>query len=73
MQRLQPEAAYFGPGSGVRTAYLVVNIDDPSQIPSISEPFFQEMGATVEFIPVMTADDLAKGLSMLQQEASVAN
>ena len=67
MQKLKPEVAYFGPGNGMRTAYLVVNIDDASQIPSISEPFFQEMGATVELIPVMTAEDLAKGIAALQQ------
>ena len=69
MEQLQPEAAYFGPGEGMRTAYLVVNIDDVSQIPAISEPFFQELGARIEFVPVMTAEDLAKGLEALQLEA----
>jgi hypothetical protein len=67
LQQLKPEAAYFGPGNGVRTAYLVVNVDDVSQIPAISEPFFQEVGAKVEFIPVMTVEDLTKGLAALQQ------
>lgn len=67
MQNLKPEAAYFGPGSGMRTAYLVIDIDDASKIPSITEPFFQEMGAAVELIPVMTAEDLAKGIALLQQ------
>ncbi len=65
MEQLQPEAAYFGPGEGSRTAYLVVNIDDVSQIPAISEPFFQELGARIDFVPVMTPEDLAKGLAAL--------
>ncbi len=65
MGHLKPEAAYFGPIDGGRGAFLVVNIDDVAQIPSISEPFFQNLGATVTFIPVMTAEDLAKGITMI--------
>ncbi len=67
MARLQPEAAYFGPLEGIRTAFLVIDLDDVSQIPSISEPFFQELGARIDFIPVMTAEDLAKGIAALPQ------
>ncbi|CAN5792850.1 hypothetical protein BH20CHL3_BH20CHL3_10030 [soil metagenome] len=65
MGHLKPEAAYFGPIEGGRGAFLVVNIDDVAQIPSISEPFFQNLGATVTFTPVMTAEDLAKGIAMI--------
>lgn len=67
LAQLQPEAAYFGPIDGGRGAYLVINIDDVSQIPSISEPFFQNLGATVTFTPVMTPEDLAKGIAMIPQ------
>ena len=67
LERLRPEAAYFGPLDGVRTAFLVIDLDDPSRIPSISEPFFQELGARVDFVPVMTAEDLTKGLAALSQ------
>jgi hypothetical protein len=70
MAQLQPEAAYFGPYDGGRTAFLVVNLDDPAKIPAISEPFFQNLGARIEFIPVMTAEDLARGLAELPQGAS---
>ena len=65
LEQLKPEAAYFGPIDGGRGAYLVVNIDDASQLPSISEPFFQQLGATVTFLPVMTAEDLVKGIAMI--------
>ncbi len=65
MEQLRPEAAYFGPVDGLRTAYMVIDIDDASQIPAISEPFYQELGARIEFVPVMTAEELAKGIAAL--------
>ncbi len=70
MEQLQPEAAYFGPMDGLRTAFMVFNLDDPSRIPAISEPFFQELGARVDFIPVMTPEDLARGLAARSQGTS---
>ena len=60
--RLKPEAAYFGPEGGVRTAFIVFDLEDPSQIPSITEPLFSKLNATVEMIPVMNRADLQKGL-----------
>jgi hypothetical protein len=32
------------------------------QIPALAEPLFQEWGANVEFHPVMTLEDLKKGV-----------
>jgi hypothetical protein len=58
MKKLQPEAAYFGPDGGKRTAFIFFDLKDPSQIPAVSEPFFQVTHASVEIIPVMNADDL---------------
>ena len=65
MGRLKPEAAYFTADKGSRTAYFFIDLKDQSDIPGIAEPFFQELNATVEFQPVMNADDLKKGLSQL--------
>ncbi len=65
MVQLQPEVAYFGPFDGGRTAFLVIDLDDPAKIPAISEPFFQELGARVDSFPVMTGEDLARGLQQL--------
>ncbi len=67
MDQLRPEAAYFGPLDGNRGCYLVVNFDDPSQIPSISETFFQNLHATVTFVRAMTPDELTKGVAALRQ------
>jgi hypothetical protein len=65
--RLQPEAAYFGPDHGIRTAFIVFDLEDPSQLPSITEPLFSTMSATVEMFPVMDREDLQKGLGQLAQ------
>jgi hypothetical protein len=65
LERLRPEAAYFGADHGVRTVFLVVDVKDPSEIPSLAEPFFMGFNAKVEFLPVMNADDLKRGLSKL--------
>ncbi len=69
MDALQPEAAYFAPLDGKRTALIVFDMKDPSQIPVVSEPFFKVMNATVEFTPVMTREDLATGLGQLEASA----
>jgi len=34
-------------------------------LPSLAEPMWLELGATVETIPVMNAEELAEGLSRL--------
>ena len=59
---LKPEAAYFGADqNGKRTAFLIVNINDASEIVKIAEPFFLAFNAEVQLTPVMTAEDLEKG------------
>ena len=66
IERLHPEAAYFGPLGGRRTCLLVLDVEDSSQIPPIGEQFFSQFDAEVEMTPVMNADDLRKGLSELR-------
>ena len=58
LEELQPEAAYFTDVEGTRGGFLVVNMEDASQIPAITEPLFLQMGATVHMQPVMTPEDL---------------
>ena len=65
LEQLQPEAAYFGPEDGIRTAFIVFDLKDPSQLPAITEPLFSNLKATVEMFPVMDRDDLQKGLEQL--------
>ncbi len=63
MERLKPEAAYFSTVDGDRGGYIVFDLKDPSDIPSICEPFFMELGAKCELAPVMTVDDVRAGIA----------
>jgi hypothetical protein len=62
---LQPEAAYFGPEHGHRTAFIVFDLQDPSQLPPLTEPLFRVAKARVEMFPVMNREDLQKGLGQI--------
>ena len=59
---LKPEAVYFGAKDGLRTGFIVFDLQEPSDIPSVAEPFFQKLGAKISFIPVMSLDDVQEGL-----------
>ncbi len=67
MQRLQPEAMYFATEDGRRTAYVFFDLREPSQIPVVAEPLFQNLNASVHFVPVMTLEELQKGLGEAAQ------
>src|SRR3954464_11405173 len=68
LQELQPEAAYFTALDGKRTGLIVFDLKEPSQIPSVAEPFFMAVNASIEISPVMTMEDVQTGL----QEAAKA-
>jgi hypothetical protein len=57
---LKPEAAYFGEDKGERTAFIVVDLADASQLPAVAEPWFLAFNARVKTHIVMTPEDLAK-------------
>jgi hypothetical protein len=62
---LKPEAAYFHPVEGRRGFTLVIDAPDGATLPSLVEPFWLQLGATVEVVPVMNAEELGVGLSRL--------
>jgi hypothetical protein len=51
MERLSPEAAYFGPGKGGRCCTFVFDMQDSSMLPTLAEPLFQELGARSKSSP----------------------
>jgi hypothetical protein len=63
MDHFKPEAAYFFPDEGKRSALFVFDVQDASQIPMFVEPLFMGMNAAVKLTPVMNAEDLKKGLA----------
>ncbi len=71
LEAIKPEAVYFTEQNGQRGAVLVVELADPSKIPSLAEPWFLTFEADVEFRVVMSADDLKRaGLDELGKQWS---
>ena len=60
LEEQKPEAAYFFVDNGKRTGLLIVNMDDPSQLPALAEPWFLALNAEIEATPAMIPEDLAK-------------
>ena len=48
--------------NGNRTAFLVFDLKDSSQIPVIGEPLFLNLGAKLTCTPCMNQEELNKGL-----------
>jgi len=65
MGKLKPEAAYFTAVDGQRGGMIFFDMTDPSQIPELVEPFFLNLNAKVELMPVMNSDDMRRGLAKL--------
>jgi hypothetical protein len=63
MNKLKPEAAYFSTMDGKRGGMMFFDLADASQIVEIVEPLFSNLNAAVDILPVMTGDDLRKGLT----------
>jgi hypothetical protein len=62
LKEMKAEAAYFTTINGNRGGYIVINMDDASQMVAMAEPLFYGFKAKVKFIPVMLPQDLAKGM-----------
>ena len=45
MSKLKPEAAYFFPEHGLRSAMMIFDMKDASEIPVIVEPLFADLNA----------------------------
>jgi hypothetical protein len=60
LEAIQPEAVYFSEQNGRRGSTLVVNVNDPAEIPRLAEPWFLTFDAEVEFRIAMTPEDLAR-------------
>jgi len=72
IEALRPEASYFFPENGRRTAMFIFDLKDTADIPVIAEPLFNGLDAEITFAPVMNAQDLQAGLQRVAAEASRA-
>lgn len=62
VDKMKPESCYFTAEGGKRTAYFVFDLRDPTLIPTVAEPFFMTLNASIEMSPVMNLDDLKAGI-----------
>jgi hypothetical protein len=60
LEATKPEAAYFTAVGGRRGGFLIVNMNETSEMPKLAEPWFLLFDASVEFFPTMTPADLQK-------------
>jgi hypothetical protein len=67
MEELKPEAAYFSDIEGGRVGYIVVNIDDVSQIAAVVEPLYLRLGAAIQVHRVMTPEELGRATPAIEQ------
>ncbi|MFF3858455.1 hypothetical protein [Streptomyces sp. NPDC002209] len=65
MDAVKPEAAYFGLHEGVRSCWIVFDLQDSSDLPPLVQDLFLQFNAEVEVSPVMDAAGLAKGLAAM--------
>ena len=71
LEDARPEAVYFTEQNGLRTAMVIINVEDVSKIPAFAEPWFLTFNANVEFRIAMTPADLEKaGLEELGKKWS---
>ena len=70
MKKIKPEAAYFAALDGCRTGMLFFDLAEPAQIVEVAEPLFLALDAAVEFVPVMSIDDLEKGFMKVAKAKS---
>lgn len=62
IDNVKAEATYFFEADGNRVAAFIVEMQSADQIPVLIEPLFSGMGANVELHPVMSLEDLKKGI-----------
>jgi hypothetical protein len=66
LESIKPEAVYFTEQDGTRGGIFVVDVNSPSDIPALAEPFFLNFQANCKFRIVMSPEDLKKaGLAEL--------
>ena len=63
IDKTKPEAAYFVADHGYRTGFLFFDLKNPADIPSVAEPFFLKLNATIEITPAMNAADMKAGVA----------
>lgn len=67
LEELKPEAAYFTDNNGERCGFIVFDMRDAAQIPTVAEPWFLAFNARIELHPVMLPEDLARAGAAIEK------
>jgi hypothetical protein len=71
LEETKAEAVYFTEYDGRRGAIMIININDPSEVPKFAEPWFLSFNADVQFHVAMTPEELGRaGLEKLGKKWS---
>jgi hypothetical protein len=69
IDEVKPQAVYFTETNGQRTVVMVVELERPSRVPALAEPWFLAFNAAVEFHVVMGPEELQEsGLDKLGEK-----
>jgi hypothetical protein len=60
LEEIKPEAVYFTEEDGHRGAILIVDVESPSRVPVLAEPWFLNFNAECRFRIIMTPEDLER-------------
>jgi hypothetical protein len=60
LEEIKAEAVYFTEYDGCRGAIMIININDPSEVPKFAEPWFLSFNADVQFHIAMTPEELGR-------------
>lgn len=66
IESLKAETAFFGVENGQRTGYIVANVANTHDLVPVLEPVFIQLNAQIDFLPVMSGEELGKGLSQVK-------
>jgi len=60
LETIKPETAYFTEQDGKRGGIFVVNVQNPSDVPVLAEPFYLKFNASCKFRVLMSPEELQK-------------
>lgn len=62
IEQVEPEAVYFMLEHGKRAGIVIFDETDQARLTTINEPLFAKLDAAIEIMPVLSAEDLRRGL-----------
>ncbi|MCA9730171.1 MAG: hypothetical protein KC729_20975 [Candidatus Eisenbacteria bacterium] len=63
VEQTKPEACYFTTENGKRTGLFFFDLKEPQMMPSIAEPFFVNLHASIDVAPAMDLEDMKAGVA----------